>query len=75
MNGLHLIGDLTGCRCDPQWLTDAKRFEEKCVALVNASGLTVMDARFLQFDGAGYTGTIVLAESHLACIRGPSATA
>ena len=66
MNGLHLIGDLTGCRCDPQWLTDAKRFEEKCVALVNASGLTVMDARFLQFDGAGYTGTIVLAESHLA---------
>jgi spermidine synthase len=66
MNGLHLIGDLTGCRCDPQWLTDAKRFEEKCVALVNASGLTVMDARFLPFDGSGYTGTIVLAESHLA---------
>src|SRR6185369_7659064 len=66
MNGLHLIGDLTGCRCDPQWLTDPKRFEEKCVALVNASGLTVMDARFLQFDGSGYTGTIVLAESHLA---------
>ena len=66
MNGLHLIGDLTDCRCDPQWLTDGKRFEEKCVALVKASGLTVMDARFLQFEGSGYTGTIVLAESHLA---------
>ena len=66
MNGLHLIGDLTDCRCDPQWLVDAKRFEEKCLALVNASGLTVMDARFLRFEGAGYTGTIVLAESHLA---------
>jgi len=27
MNGLHLIGDLGGCRCDPQLLLDGKRFE------------------------------------------------
>ncbi|MGH8674540.1 MAG: polyamine aminopropyltransferase [Burkholderiales bacterium] len=66
MNGLHLIGDLTGCRCDPQLLVDGKRFREKCVALVNASGLTVMDATFHQFEGSGFTGTVVLAESHLA---------
>jgi len=66
MNGLHLIGDLGGCRCDPQLLLDGVSFKEKCVALVNESGLTVMDASFHQFDGSGFTGTIVLAESHLA---------
>jgi spermidine synthase len=66
MNGLHLIGDLGGCRCDPQLLLDGVSFKEKCVALVNDSGLTVMDASFHQFDGSGFTGTIVLAESHLA---------
>ena len=66
MNGLHLIGDLTGCRCDPQLLLDGTRFEDKCVELVRASGLTIMDVRFRQFEGSGYTGTVVLAESHLA---------
>jgi len=66
MNGLHLIGDLTGCRCDPQLLLDGKRFEEICVAMVQASGLTVMDTRFHQFEGSGFTGAVVLAESHLA---------
>ncbi len=66
MNGLHLIGDLTGCRCDPQLLLDGKRFREKCVELVNDSGLTIMDVSFHQFEGSGYTGAVVLAESHLA---------
>jgi spermidine synthase len=66
MNGLHLIGDLTGCRCDPQLLLDGERFREKCVELVNDSGLTIMGTSFHQFEGSGYTGTVVLAESHLA---------
>jgi spermidine synthase len=66
MNGLHLIGDMTGCRCDPQLLVDAKGFEEQCIALVNASGLTIMNVSFHQFEGSGFTGTVVLAESHLA---------
>jgi spermidine synthase len=66
MNGLHLIGDLTGCRCDPQLLLDGERFREKCVELVNESGLTIMDVSFHQFAGSGYTGAVVLAESHLA---------
>jgi spermidine synthase len=66
MNGLHLIGDLSGCRCDPQLLLDAKRFESTCLELVRASGLTIMDSTFHQFEGSGFTGTIVLAESHLA---------
>jgi len=66
MNGLHLIGDLTGCRCDPQLLLDGERFRAKCLEMVEASGLTVMAATFHQFEGSGFTGTVVLAESHLA---------
>src|SRR5438094_8800283 len=66
MNGLHLIGDLTGCRCDPQLLLDGERFRAKCLEMVESSGLTTMDATFHQFEGQGFTGTVVLAESHLA---------
>jgi spermidine synthase len=66
MNGLHLIGDLSGCRCDPQLLLDGGRFEAKCVELVERAGLTAMSVSFHQFDGSGFTGTVVLAESHLA---------
>jgi spermidine synthase len=66
MNGLHLIGDLSGCRCDPQLLLDCDRFRERCVEFVKQAGLTIMDVSFRQFDGSGFTGTVVLAESHLA---------
>jgi len=66
MNGLHLIGDLTGCRCNPQRLLDGKGFEAICLDLVRGSGLTIMDSTFHQFEGSGFTGTVVLAESHLA---------
>jgi spermidine synthase len=66
MNGLHLIGDLGGCRCDPQLLLDGEGFRAKCIAFVQTSGLMVMDASFHQFEGSGFTGTVVLAESHIA---------
>jgi spermidine synthase len=66
MNGLHLIGDLSGCRCDPRLLLDCERFRDQCVQFVKDAGLTVMDASFHQFEGSGFTGTVVLAESHLA---------
>ena len=66
MNGLHLIGDLGGCCCEPQRLLDGAGFKDKCIDMVQASGLTVMDATFKQFDDSGFTGTVVLAESHLA---------
>jgi len=66
MNGLHLIGDLTGCRCDPKILLDGALFRERCLQMVRDVGLTIMDATFHQFEGSGFTGTVVLAESHLA---------
>lgn len=66
MNGLHLIGDLNGCRCDPKLLLDGAQFAELCLQMVRNAGLTVMDSTFKQFEGSGFTGTVVLAESHLA---------
>ncbi len=66
MNGLHLIGDLNGCRCEPQLLTDGAGMREHCVRLVAEAGLTTMEASFRQFEGGGYTGIVLLAESHLA---------
>ncbi len=66
MNGLHLIGDLNGCRCDPELLLDGAQFAELCLQMVREAGLTVMDSTFKQFEGSGFTGTVVLAESHLA---------
>ena len=66
MNGLHLIGDLGGCRCDPQLLRDGEGFRKTCIEFVQTAGLTVMDANFQQFEGSGFTGTVVLAESHIA---------
>lgn len=66
MNGLHLIGDLSSCRCDPKILLDGARFGEQCLQMVRDAGLTIMDSTFRQFEGSGFTGTVVLAESHLA---------
>jgi len=66
MNCLHLIGDLTGCRCDPKILLDGERFRAQCLQMVRDAGLTIMDSTFRQFEGSGFTGTVVLAESHLA---------
>ena len=73
MNGLHLIGDLTGCRCDPQLLLDGERFRARCLEMVAAAGLTTMDATFHQFEGSGFTGTVVLANRTSRSIPGPSA--
>ena len=66
MNGLHLIGDLTGCRCDPQLLLDSANLRQRCLELVSEAGLTTVDTSFHQFDGGGFTGMVLLAESHVA---------
>ena len=71
MNGLHLIADLHDCRCTPSLLLDAPELEIYCVSACQRHGLTVVGRLFHAFqntDGqaAGVTGTVVLAESHLA---------
>ncbi len=65
--GLHLIGDLHGCVCDDRLMTDAAHLETFCRQAVLDSGLTDVGALFHSFgEGAGVTGVVVLAESHLS---------
>ena len=71
MNGLHLIADLHDCRCAPALLLDAAGLEGYCVDACQRHGLTVVGRLFHAFSDAqsqpaGVTGTVVLAESHLA---------
>ena len=71
MNGLHLIADLHDCRCPPGLLLDAPWLESFCVEACQRHGLTVVGRLFHIFrdvagQPSGVTGTVVLAESHLA---------
>lgn len=71
MNGLHLIADLHDCRCAPSFLLDAPALETFCVDACQRHNLTVVGRLFHTFHDAsgqpaGVTGTVVLAESHLA---------
>ena len=71
MHGLHLIADLHDCHCAADVLLDAARLEAFCVDACQRHGLTVVGRYFHAFRNAqgqpaGVTGTVVLAESHLA---------
>ncbi len=71
MNGLHLIADLHQCRCPPDFLLDPAGLESYCVDACQRHGLSVVGRLFHPFTDnegrpAGVTGTVVLAESHLA---------
>ena len=70
MNGLHLIADLYQCSCDSDILKDRDTLRDICVKECTDAGLTSVGDYFFQFETngekAGVTGTVVLAESHLA---------
>jgi spermidine synthase/S-adenosylmethionine decarboxylase len=71
MNGLHLIADLHDCQCAPALLLDAPGLESFSVDACLRHGMTVVGQLFHAFrdasgQAAGVTGTVVLAESHLA---------
>ena len=71
MNGLHLIADLYDCHCRTSFLLDAVGLESYCVDACRRHGLSVVGRLFHAFtdeagQAAGVTGTVVLAESHLA---------
>ena len=72
--GLHLIGDLHGCRCDPRLMLDATHLQDFCQDRVAAAGLTAVGSLFHRFgEGSGVTGVVVLAESHLSIHTWPEA--
>ena len=65
--GLHLIGDLYGCKGNRQLMVDAVTLENFCKQAVADAGLTAVGSLFHSFgEGEGVTGAVVLAESHLA---------
>lgn len=80
MQGIHLTADLSGCRKNLLLMTDKAGLREACVAAVNESGLTVVGDTFVafpDFEGqpGGVTGTVLLAESHLAIHTWPEQSA
>jgi spermidine synthase len=66
LDGLHVVANLYRCRGIARYLTDAAALRQFCYDSINRSGLTILGDLFHQFDGGGVTGTVVLAESHLA---------
>ena len=76
MQGLHLTGDLSGCRCAVTLLIEARQLEACCIEAVAAAGLTQVNRMFHAFaPGAGVTGVVLLAESHLAVHTWPEIAA
>jgi S-adenosylmethionine decarboxylase proenzyme len=66
MDGVHLLGEWYGCPAHTPEFTRAEALREVCLKAVEASGLTIVGECFYQFEPHGVTGTVVLAESHLA---------
>jgi spermidine synthase len=71
MQGLHLTGDLFDCNCSASLFTDLDQLSRLCREATVAAGLTIVDDKFHVFPDwegqpGGITGTILLAESHLA---------
>jgi S-adenosylmethionine decarboxylase proenzyme len=71
MKGLHIIADLYGCP-DRDHLTSADALRQLCVEACKSARLSVLGEHFYQFgsfdqiQAGGATGTVILAESHLA---------
>jgi S-adenosylmethionine decarboxylase proenzyme len=66
MNGLHILAEFHACEGDRRLLLDAGMLAALCRRACAESGLVVVAEAFHQFAGAGATGALVLAESHLA---------
>jgi S-adenosylmethionine decarboxylase proenzyme len=65
---LQLTADLSGCRCEAALLQDTAALRALCQRVVAAAGLRAVGEAFHGFApaGAGVTGVVLLAESHLA---------
>lgn len=71
MQGLHLTADLFDCRDPDGLLTDGDRLAGLCERLAREAGLRVVGRHFHRFPPGtsgqcGWTGVLLLAESHLA---------
>ena len=66
MDGIHLLGEWYGCAADLPEMTRAGPLRTLCLRVSEASGVNIVGDRFFQFEPQGVTGTVLLAESHLA---------
>jgi S-adenosylmethionine decarboxylase proenzyme len=66
MQGLHILAELHDCAADAALMRDTAPLRALCLAACRTAGLTVVAEAFHGFAGAGATGAVVLAESHLA---------
>ena len=65
MDGIHLLGEWFDCS-DTLAFSEAPALRALCLALTERAGLSAVGDRFHQFAPRGVTGTVLLAESHLA---------
>jgi S-adenosylmethionine decarboxylase proenzyme len=75
MNGLHILAEWYDCDASSPLLRDAAALAGLCREACQQAGLTVVAEAFHQFPGAGATGAMVLAESHLAIHTWPEKNA
>ena len=66
MDGIHLLGEWYECPADTPEFTRADALRKLCLEATAAAGLTIVGDAFHQFSPQGVTGTVLLAESHLA---------
>ena len=65
MQCLHLTADLHHCRCQPALLLDADMGLAECLRAVQAVAQLVCGFESPGLPPAGYTATVLLAESHV----------
>ena len=75
MNGLHILAEFHDCDGEGLLLLDAAILAALCRGVCDRAGLAVVAEAFHQFPGAGATGALVLAESHLAIHTWPELNA
>jgi len=73
MDGIHLLGEWYGCPADTPEFTRSEALRTVCLAAARDAGLTIVGDAFHQFQPQGVTGTVLLAESHLAVHTWPEA--
>jgi len=71
MRGAHFTADLLGCRDPANLMRDGAVLATVCEQLASDAGLSVVARQFHAFapgpdGGAGHTGVLLLAESHVA---------
>ena len=73
VSGSHWLADLSDCRCKPELLADADLLHVHCVAACLDAGMNVLRSVFQSCPGAGVTGAVLLAQSHLSIHTWPEA--